>query len=214
MRLKGDEVTPEYFHVLRVSPMMGRPFTAEDAVFLKSQYVILSYGLWKDMFGRDPGIVGKDVRLSGVNHRVIGIMPETFVVPGREARLWTPLTWTPDRATDDGRHNNNWDMVARLKPGVSIALAQQRIDALNRRSVENAGKLRKLLENARFGTGGRRGEPRVRATFARRTQASIMIRQRRISLGPATTHLPSGGAEPCSTTSALGELSRRNRRLT
>jgi len=152
VRLKGDEVTPEYFQVLRVSPMMGRLFTAEDAVFLKSQYVILSYGLWKDMFGRDPGIVGKDVRLSGVNHRVIGIMPETFAVPGREARLWTPLTWTPDRATDDGRHSNNWDMIARLKPGVSIGLAQQRIDALNRRSVENAGKLRKLLENARFGT--------------------------------------------------------------
>jgi predicted permease len=43
-------------------------------------------------------------------------------------------------------------MVARLKPGVSVALAQQRIDGLNRRSVENAGKLRKLLENARFGT--------------------------------------------------------------
>ena len=56
------------------------------------------------------------------------------------------------QATDDGRHNNNWDMVARLKPGVTIAVAQQRIDALNRHSMENAGKLRKLLENARFGT--------------------------------------------------------------
>jgi len=63
-----------------------------------------------------------------------------------------PLTWEPRQATDDERHSNNWDMVARLKPGVSVALAQQRIDGLNRRSVENAGKLRKLLENARFGT--------------------------------------------------------------
>src|SRR5678809_1186905 len=104
------------------------------------------------MFGRDPGVVGKDMRLSGVNYRVVGVMPEGFAQPGREARLWMPLTWEPRQATDDERHSNNWDMVARLKPGVSVALAQQRIDGLNRRSVENAGKLRKLLENARFGT--------------------------------------------------------------
>ena len=150
--LKADVVTPSYFHVLRATPMMGRLFTEDDAVFQKSQFVILSYGLWKDMFGRDPLVVGKDMRLSGVNYRVVGVMPEGFAQPGREARLWTPLTWEPQQATDDARHNNNWDMVARLKPGVSVALAQQRIDALNRRSVENAGKLRKLLENARFGT--------------------------------------------------------------
>ena len=152
VRLKGDEVTPSYFRVLRASPLMGRLFTEDDAVFQKSQFVILSYGLWKEMFGRDPVVVGKDMRLSGVNYRVVGVMPEGFAQPGREARLWTPLTWRPEQATDDGRHNNNWDMVARLKPGVTMAVAQQRIDALNRHSMENAGKMRKLLENARFGT--------------------------------------------------------------
>jgi predicted permease len=152
VRLKGDEVTPSYFRVLRGSPIMGRLFTEDDAVFQKSQFVILSHGLWKEMFGRDPLVVGKDIRLSGTNYRVVGVMPEGFAQPGREARLWTPLTWTPDRATDDGRHNNNWEMVARLKPGVTMAVAQQRIDALNRHSIENAGKMRKLLENARFGT--------------------------------------------------------------
>src|SRR5207344_2485859 len=69
-----------------------------------------------------------------------------------EARLWTPLTWAPEQATDDARHNNNWEMVARLGKGVTLQVAQQHIDALNRQSIENAGKLRKLLENARFGT--------------------------------------------------------------
>ncbi len=152
VRLKADQVTPSYFRVLRAPPMMGRLFTEDDAVFQKNQFAILSYGLWKDMFGRDPGMVGKDIRLSGVKYRVVGIMPEAFVVPGREARLWTPLTWRPEQATDDERHSNNWDMVARLKPGVTIALVQQHIDALNRHHVENAGKLRKLLENARFAT--------------------------------------------------------------
>jgi predicted permease len=152
VRVKADVVTPSYFRVLRASPMMGRLFTEDDAVYQKNQFAILSYGLWKDMFGRDPGVVGKDLRLSGVNYRVIGVMPEAFGQPGREARLWTPLAWAPEAGTDDGRHSNNWEMVARLKPGVTMALAQQHIDALNRRSVENAGKMRKLLENARFGT--------------------------------------------------------------
>jgi hypothetical protein len=101
----------------------------------------------------EPGrVVGKDLRLSGVNYRSVGVMPEAFAQPGCEARLWTPLTWAPEQGTDDGRHSNNWDMVARLKPGVTIALAQQHIDALNRHNVENSGRMRKLLENARFGT--------------------------------------------------------------
>ena len=152
VRVQADEVTPSYFQVLGASPIMGRSFTEDDAVFLKSQFVILSYGIWKDMFGLDRGVVGKDMRLSGVNYRVVGVMPASFQVPGREARLWIPLTWLPRQATDDARHNNNWDMVARLRKGVSMQVAQQHIDALNRQSIENAGKLRKLLESARFAT--------------------------------------------------------------
>ena len=78
VRVKADVVTSSYFRVLRASPMMGRLFMEDDAVYQKNQFAILSYGLWKDMFGRDPGVVGKDLRLSGVNYRVIGVMPEAF----------------------------------------------------------------------------------------------------------------------------------------
>jgi predicted permease len=152
IRLKADMVTPSYFHVLRAAPLMGRVFNEDDAVLEKNQFVILSHGLWKEMFAMDPAILGKDVRLSGLNYRIVGVMPEAFSFPGREARLWVPLTWTARQATDDGRHSNNWDMIARLQKPVTVATAQQRIDALNRHSIENAGKLRKLLENARFAT--------------------------------------------------------------
>src|SRR5664279_825019 len=152
VRLQADSVTPSYFRVLRATPLMGRLFTEDDALYQKNQFAILSYGIWKDMFGRDPAVVGRDLRLSGVNYRVVGVMPEAFAQPGREARLWTPLTWAPQVGTDDGRHSNNWEMVARLKPGVTVALVQQHIDAFNRHSVENSGRMRKLLENARFGT--------------------------------------------------------------
>jgi predicted permease len=150
VRLEGEQVTPSYFDVLRVSPMMGRSFTEADAVFTKNQFVILSYGLWRDMFARDPQILGKEMRLSGTAHRIVGVMPEGFAAPGAHPKFWVPLTWAPRQATDDARHSNNWDMIARLKPDISVAMAQQRIDSLNRYNLEHAGNLRKLLENARF----------------------------------------------------------------
>ena len=151
VRIEGDQVTPSYFQVLRASPMMGRLFTEDDAVFQRSQYAILSYGLWRDMFGSDPQIAGKDVRLSGVAHRIVGVMPEGFAGPGSKAKIWVPLTWSPDRATDEARHNNSWEMIARLAPGVTIERAQQRVNAVNRANTERLpGSLRKLIENARF----------------------------------------------------------------
>jgi predicted permease len=149
LRLEAGLVSPSYFRVLRASPMLGRVFQDDDAVFQKNQFVILSYGLWQEMFGRDPHAVGRDLRLGGVPHRIVGVMPQGFAGLRSEAKLWVPLTWRPEQATDEGRHNNNWDMVARLKAGVPIARAQSRIDAWNRHQIERS-RIRTLLENARF----------------------------------------------------------------
>ena len=152
LRVSGLSVTPDFFHVLRASPLIGRVFTADDAVYQKDHFAILSYGLWKDMFGRDPGILGKDIRLSGTPCRVVGVMPERFELPGSDARLWVPFAFAPQQTTDDARHNNNWQMIARLQPGVTMAQAQKRIDALNQQNIDRIPKLRKLLIDARFGT--------------------------------------------------------------
>ena len=152
VHIQGQYVTPEFFHVLRASPMVGRAFTPDDAVFQKDKYVILSYGLWKELFGGDRNAVGRDIRLSGVPFRVVGVMPETFEVPGTEARLWVPFAFDPKQTTDDARHNNSWGMIARLKPGISLKYAQTRLDALNRQNIERFPKYRELLINARFGT--------------------------------------------------------------
>ena len=61
-----------------------------------------------------------------------------------------PLSFKPEQTLDSARHSNNWDMIARLQPGVTVAAAQHRIDVLNKFQVERSGKLRTLLENARF----------------------------------------------------------------
>jgi predicted permease len=131
---------------------VGRAFTEDDAVYKKDQFVILSYGLWKDKFAGDVHIVGRDIRSERRPYRVVGVMPRGFESPGSEAKLWVPLSFAPEQTLDSARHSNSWDMIARLQPGVTVAAAQRRIDVLNKFQVERSGKLRTLLENARFGS--------------------------------------------------------------
>lgn len=154
VRIEGNYVTPSYFRVLRASPILGRAFTEEDATFGNDKFAMLSYGLWKDMFARDRNVIGKDIRLSGVPYRIVGVMPQRFDVQSLESetKLWVPFAFEPRQTTDDARHNNNWGMVARLKPGVTVAYAQRRIDAVNRANIERFPKFRKLLEDAGFCT--------------------------------------------------------------
>ena len=151
-RINGEYVTPSFFKVLGVQPLSGRTFTEEEASIGKDKVAILSEGLWKDLFAKSPEVIGKDIRLSGVLYRVIGVMPSEFGRPGREVRVWVPFAFRPDQTTDDARHSNNWDMIAKLKPGVRVAYAQQRIDALNKENLDRLPKYRDLLISARFCT--------------------------------------------------------------
>ena len=151
-KLFGIFTTPSLFRLLRVPPLLGRAFTEEEAVLGKEKVVLLSYGLWQQMFAGDRSVVGRDLRLTGEPYKIVGVMPAGFEFGSRDTRLWVPFAFTPRQTSDEARHNNNWNMVARLKPGVSLAQAQQRIDALNQRNLERFPKYRKILEEARFGT--------------------------------------------------------------
>ncbi len=151
-RIDGRYVTPSLFTVLGVRPLLGRTFTEEEAVLGKEKVAILTEGLWKDLFARDRNVIGKDIRLSGTPYRIVGVMPASFGIPGDEARIFTSFAFRPDQTSDKARHSNSWGMVARLKPGVTLAQAQGRIDDLNRRNIEIFPEYKQLLINARFGT--------------------------------------------------------------
>jgi predicted permease len=150
-RIDGEYVTPSYFRVFGIQPVKGRIFTEDEAVLGKEKFAILSERLWQEMFASDPNILGKDIRLSGVPYRIVGVMPARFGL-NRDTRVWIPFAFTPQQTSDEARHSNNWSMVARLQPGVSLGYAQQRIDALNKQNLDLIPKFRALLENARFGT--------------------------------------------------------------
>jgi predicted permease len=151
-RIDGDYVTPDYFTVLGVQPLLGRVFTAEEAVEGKDKVAVLSEGLWEEMYGRDRGVLGRDIRLSGRAYRIIGVMPSEFARLGGDTRIWVPFAFTQKQTSDDARHSNNWDMIARLKTGVTLDYAQQRIEALNKANLDLFPKYRDILLAAKFGT--------------------------------------------------------------
>jgi putative ABC transport system permease protein len=131
-RLFAARVSASTFRVLGVAPAIGRAFVDEENQIGHDRVVILSDGLWRRRFGRDPSIVGRAIMLSGVRHTVVGIMDADFNYPSREIQVWTPLTIDPNELTRKIT-GYNFVSVARLKPGVTLAQAQADIDGIARK---------------------------------------------------------------------------------
>ena len=120
--VQGMPVTPDFFSVLRVKPLLGRVFNSADGIPGQDHSVILSYELWQRQFGGDPRILGSKLNGKGEPAEVIGVMPKGFSFPETKAEVWTPLALTAPYWREGGRFLT---VVARLKPGVSIEQARQ-----------------------------------------------------------------------------------------
>jgi putative ABC transport system permease protein len=126
-RLPGERVTPNAFRVLGIAPALGRDFLAEDAVEGAPPVVMLSHGLFARAYGGDVTLVGRTVRLSGVEHEVIGVMPQGFRTPFfGESELWRPM----DEGTACGRGCWFARVAGRLAHGFTLAEAQAQLDVL------------------------------------------------------------------------------------
>src|SRR5262245_34776971 len=147
--VRSLRVTPSFFRLLRQMPARGRNFTEEEGQLGHERKVILSDALWKKM-GGDPAIVGRDVRLSGDPYTVVGIMPQGFSLLDPEVRLWQPLAFTPEQKV--AHHNNNYEMIGRLKPGATLEQAQSQVDAVNAANFERFPEMKQVLINAGFHT--------------------------------------------------------------
>jgi predicted permease len=151
-RLTGMSVRPSFFRMLRARPLRGRIFNEEEGEIGHQHVAVLSYALWQQLFGGTDTAVGRELRINGVPHTVVGVMPQPFYFADPDVKLWTPLAFRPDEKSDDARHENSWTMAARLKPGATVQQAQQQIDALNARNLERFPALKQILLNAGFHT--------------------------------------------------------------
>jgi predicted permease len=149
-QIRGMKVTPSLFHLLRVSPMIGRPFAEEEGEEGRDQEVILSYGLWQELYGGDKSVLGQSLRISGRPFTVVGVMQRNFNFIEPEVRLWMPLAFSAEEKTV--HHNNNWYYIGRLKPGATLQQAQAQVNALNNENLERFPEFKELLINAGFRT--------------------------------------------------------------
>lgn len=137
--LVPERVTAQFFDVLRVRPAIGRAFTVENELSGRDRVAVLSDALWRRRFGGDPGIVGRTVSLDDVEagegrYEVVGVMPPGFAYPvgvSRPTDIWIPYV-VPDgqRIRNPASRSNYLQVIARLKPGVSLAAAQAQMDQI------------------------------------------------------------------------------------
>ena len=128
-QVPARKVTWTFWSVLGVQPMLGRVFT-EDEDNKGVRVVVISHGLWQRRFGGSPDIVGRKISLNDEPYEVIGVMPQGFYfMPSRDIDIWMPASFPAWM-----RRNFTWhdaQIVARLKPGVTLEQARQSMAALS-----------------------------------------------------------------------------------
>jgi putative ABC transport system permease protein len=129
-RLEGRRVSANLFEILGVSARLGRTFMPEDDK-PGTRVVLLSHSLWQRRFGSDPGVIGRALTLNGESYTVIGVMPPFVQLPGFENRndqLWVPIAFPAEEAAERGNHF--LEVIARLKPGITLKQAQAEMDTI------------------------------------------------------------------------------------
>jgi len=125
--LHGFRVTPGFFEMMRVAPVLGRSFTEADARPDANRTVVLSHALWLRRFQADPAVLGRTVRLEGVPHEVVGVMPPRFVVP-YGAEVWAPVGYDAQRWSD--RKSADLMVFGRLRAGQTLDGARAEIEGV------------------------------------------------------------------------------------
>lgn len=132
-RISVARISPNFFSLLGVQPLMGRTFSPEE-VEQRQHLALVSERFWQDRFGRSPEAVGASIYLDGHSSRIIGVMPATLLA---NADVWEPHTMIPDwEALRMARGGGPWFVVGRLRPDVAIERAQEEMSAIARRLDE------------------------------------------------------------------------------
>ena len=182
-RLNGALVTPEFFEVIGARPSFGRLFSSADVTAGNTDGLVLSDALWRDAFGRDPGVLGRAVRLTAGygkrradhTYRVVGVLPAGFHF-NYETRIqvWVMNSWEAIRREyPDGLA---YRVVGRLKPNASAAVATERLkQAFELTNPENAARVATLKSTVRIEPITEWVAGRTRPTLALLTGVAVLL---------------------------------------
>jgi putative ABC transport system permease protein len=137
-RLNGRQVTSELFATLGKQPLLGRGFGPEDEKPGAEGVAVLGEGFWERRFGRDPGILGRPLSLSGETFTVIGVIPGTLHGSWKSYDIFTPLLRLEDKIGGEKNRGNHPGIyvVARMKPGITVERARTEVKAIAQRLAE------------------------------------------------------------------------------
>ncbi|MGH9466962.1 MAG: ABC transporter permease, partial [Terriglobales bacterium] len=152
--LHGAAVTPNFFDVLEVRPLLGRNFVSNDAANItqtESNPIIITHQLWQAQFGADPGVIGRHVGPPGDEATIVGVLPAGFNLGGRSLGPMTEgepveyyqawqLSPKAFQTNTDVFSDFNFNVIARLKPGVTAAKAQAQLNTIEANLSRSAHK--------------------------------------------------------------------------
>jgi putative ABC transport system permease protein len=128
VRLRGVGVGADLLPLLGVHPLRGRLFSAADERPGAPGTLVIAHGTWQRVFGGDPDVVGRTIRLDDEAYTVIAVAPPDFAFPSPRTEFWAPIRLSDDDLAD--RDNNFFKVVGRLAPGVSLAAATKEMEAI------------------------------------------------------------------------------------
>lgn len=142
LNINATQVSSNFFQVLGVEPQLGRAFIPENPAYGEAKnagQIVLSYAVWKQFFGGDRSVLGRSVRVNDTSFAVIGVMPPGFKYPATaafDAQVWMAVQ-LGDK--DKGRdwQSNHYEVLARLRPGVSLPAATAEMQTIQSRVITN-----------------------------------------------------------------------------
>ena len=137
-----ENVSANFFALLGVNPILGSGFSSANGEAGKDDVVVLDHGFWKERFGSDPAIVGKNLELNGIKKLVVGVAPPNFnlfikegSLTGSKPQMWAPWIF-PKTFADRKQTGRFLTVIARMKPGVRLAGAQDQMRTIAARLRE------------------------------------------------------------------------------
>ena len=141
-RVRGDITTASLFEVLGVAPLHGRLIEQGDTDPGANRKILLSHGLWQELFDGQPSAVGRDLLVNGEPFTVIGVMPPDFAVFRLDARFWIPAVYSAEQRGDDRRSWSDQYQIGRLRDGVTLEDARHELAAFDESESARFPRLR------------------------------------------------------------------------
>ncbi len=130
-RIRGAKVMADYLTTLGIKPVLGRVFSADEDRPGGPPVALISYAFWQNHFAGSPGAIGQSLNLDGKTYTLLGVMPAGFDLPGA-AEIWLPLQTNIENLPLTERAATANEILARLKPGVTVKQADTELKAIAR----------------------------------------------------------------------------------